>query len=79
MKQAEFPIHLLPKPFESNVIVGQTQFQWHSIIEPGIPVYIAIGDLQAMMHLALKDNPNAIGMLNIMWRKLFIFDFFFCK
>nr|XP_046916610.1 sedoheptulokinase-like [Dermatophagoides farinae] len=60
LKQAEFPIHLLPKPFESNVIVGQTQFQWHSIIEPGIPVYIAIGDLQAMMHLALKDNPNAI-------------------
>ncbi|XP_027196167.2 sedoheptulokinase-like [Dermatophagoides pteronyssinus] len=60
LKQAEFPVHLLPKPVESNVIVGQTQFQWHSIIKPGIPVYVAIGDLQAMMFLAFKDNPDAI-------------------
>ncbi|OTF69595.1 hypothetical protein BLA29_007425 [Euroglyphus maynei] len=60
LKQAEFPVHLLPKPIQPNIIVGQTKFQWHSIIKPGIPVYVAIGDLQAMMYLALKDNPDAI-------------------
>lgn len=45
----------------SNLIVGYTQFQWHSI-QPNIPVVVSFGDLQSMMHLALKDNPNSIGI-----------------
>lgn len=58
-----FPTDLLPTPVSnSNLIVGYTQFQWYSI-KPNIPVVVAFGDLQSMMHLALKDNPNSIGII----------------
>ncbi|XP_062341298.1 sedoheptulokinase [Osmerus eperlanus] len=62
LKNANFPVHLLPECVESGSLAGQTCSEWH-----GIPartrVGAALGDFQCSVYSCMTDGTDAV--LNI--------------
>ena len=62
-----FPIHLLPKVVQPGTIVGETIHN-NSIftkIPSQIPIFVCIGDLQAILSCVQHQYPNCSNILNM--------------
>ncbi|XP_014783795.1 sedoheptulokinase [Octopus bimaculoides] len=62
LKKADFPVKLLPHVKESGSSAGNLKCDWFSIPK-GIPVLVALGDLQCAIRSTIKDKADAV--LNI--------------
>ncbi|GAB1597755.1 sedoheptulokinase-like isoform X1 [Argonauta hians] len=62
LKKSDFPIHLLPQVTEDGSWAGTLKSDWCSIPK-GIPVLVALGDLQCAIRSTMRDSTDAV--LNI--------------
>ncbi|KAL0994410.1 hypothetical protein UPYG_G00121860 [Umbra pygmaea] len=62
LKEAGFPVHLLPGCVPSGCLAGQTCCEWHGI-PANTPVGAALGDLQCSVYSCMTDRTDAV--LNI--------------
>ncbi|XP_010903430.2 sedoheptulokinase isoform X1 [Esox lucius] len=62
LKDAGFPVHLLPECVPSGCIAGQTCCEWHGV-PANTPVGAALGDLQCSVYSSMTDRTDAV--LNI--------------
>ncbi|XP_070699806.1 sedoheptulokinase [Pempheris klunzingeri] len=62
LKDAGFPLHLLPQCVPSGGIAGQTCSDWHGI-PAGTPVAAALGDFQCSVYSCMSARTDAV--LNI--------------
>ncbi|XP_035638122.1 sedoheptulokinase isoform X1 [Oncorhynchus keta] len=62
LKDAGFPVHLLPECVPSGCMAGQTCCEWHGI-PASTPVGAALGDFQCSVYSSMTDRTEAV--LNI--------------
>ncbi|KAL3858453.1 hypothetical protein ACJMK2_013043 [Sinanodonta woodiana] len=62
LKEAGFPVHLLPWVVESGTEAGTLQFDWCGV-PAGTPILAALGDLQCSILSCIKEENDAV--LNI--------------
>ncbi|XP_041947104.1 sedoheptulokinase isoform X2 [Alosa sapidissima] len=62
LREAGFPVHLLPEPVESGAFAGHTCSEWHGI-PANTPVGVALGDLQCSVYSTMTNKTDAV--LNI--------------
>ncbi|XP_008300070.1 sedoheptulokinase, partial [Stegastes partitus] len=62
LKDAGFPLHLLPRCVSSGSLAGQTCSSWHGI-PAGTPVGAALGDFQCSVYSCMSARTDAV--LNI--------------
>ncbi|KAG7483759.1 hypothetical protein MATL_G00041680 [Megalops atlanticus] len=62
LKDAGFPVHLLPEPVQSGSCAGLTCSEWHGI-PARTPVGAALGDFQCSVYSCMTDRTDAV--LNI--------------
>ncbi|KAM6969832.1 sedoheptulokinase [Aplochiton taeniatus] len=62
LKDAGFPVHVLPECVESGSMAGQTCSDWYGI-PPNTPVGAALGDFQCSVYSCMTDRTDAV--LNI--------------
>ncbi|XP_046695178.1 sedoheptulokinase isoform X2 [Silurus meridionalis] len=59
LKDAGFPVHLLPLLVDSGSIAGQTCSEWHGI-PANTPVGAALGDFQCSVYSCMMDKKDAV-------------------
>ena len=62
LKDAKFPVNLLPSVVKPGTVVGHTAAVWHHVPK-GTPVLAAMGDLQCST-LSTLPGPQDAGVLN---------------
>ncbi|XP_068601040.1 sedoheptulokinase [Brachionichthys hirsutus] len=62
LKEAGFPLHLLPRCVLSGDLAGQTWSDWHGV-PAGTPVGAALGDFQCSVYSCMRARTDAV--LNI--------------
>ncbi|XP_042562800.1 sedoheptulokinase isoform X1 [Clupea harengus] len=62
LREAGFPVHLLPEPVESGTFAGHTCSEWHGV-PANTPVGAALGDLQCSVYSSMTNKTDAV--LNI--------------
>ncbi|KAL2095053.1 hypothetical protein ACEWY4_009772 [Coilia grayii] len=62
LREAGFPVHLLPEPVESGNCAGHTCSEWHGV-PANTPVGIALGDFQCSVYSSMTNWTDAV--LNI--------------
>ncbi|XP_041656646.1 sedoheptulokinase [Cheilinus undulatus] len=62
LKEADFPLHLLPQCVPSGSLAGKTCSEWHGI-PAGTPVAAALGDFQCSVYSCMSSPTDAV--LNI--------------
>lgn len=58
LKDAGFPVHLLPVVVESGAVAGHTSFEWYGI-PAHTPVGAALGDFQCSVYSCMTDTGDA--------------------
>ncbi|XP_041947105.1 sedoheptulokinase isoform X3 [Alosa sapidissima] len=58
LREAGFPVHLLPEPVESGAFAGHTCSEWHGI-PANTPVGVALGDLQCSVYSTMTNKTDA--------------------
>lgn len=58
LKEAGFPVHLLPVVVESGAVAGHTSFEWCGI-PAQTPVSAALGDFQCSVYSCMGDTGDA--------------------
>ncbi|KAA0717340.1 Sedoheptulokinase [Triplophysa tibetana] len=59
LKEAGFPVHLLPVVVESGAVAGHTSFEWCGI-PAHTPVSAALGDFQCSVYSCMADTGDAV-------------------
>ncbi|XP_034262913.1 sedoheptulokinase [Pantherophis guttatus] len=59
LKDAGFPIHLLPEVVDSGDLAGETCQAWHRIAA-GTKVGVALGDFQCSVYSCMSENSDAV-------------------
>jgi len=60
--KAGFPVRLLPKVIEAGKMAGTLAHRWH-VVQVGVPVTAAMGDLQCYVLSKLQSDDDA-GMFH---------------
>ncbi|KAG8185001.1 hypothetical protein JTE90_017027 [Oedothorax gibbosus] len=63
LKEAGFPVHLLPDVTVAGSVVGHMPCSWYGIPE-GTPVYAALGDLQCSVFSSMETEHDAVMNLS---------------
>ena len=78
LREAGFPVHLLPEPVESGTFAGHTCSEWHGV-PANTPVGAALGDLQCSVYSSMTNKTDAgrsfkCGMCVCLWSCNTMFD-----
>ena len=58
LREAGFPVHLLPEPVESGTFAGHTCSEWNGVLA-NTPVGAALGDLQCSVYSSMTNKTDA--------------------
>ncbi|XKL60651.1 hypothetical protein PGB90_007708 [Kerria lacca] len=71
LKNAKFPVHFLPEVTQPNVVAKNLKYSWHNI-PIGVPVGVALGDLQCSVFAALDNDDHAVVNISTSAQLIFV-------